>query len=59
MSLLNRVNILADLQYIPQALWNPHCDLNNSLAEYAKLYFGDAALKPGQSAASHKARITD
>lgn len=40
----NFVTPMVDMFLYPQALWNPQVDLNQSLKEYARLYFGDANL---------------
>jgi len=40
----NFVTPMVDMFLYPQALWNPERDLNQSLKEYAALYFGDTQL---------------
>lgn len=40
----NFVTPMVNMFLYPQALWNPQCDLHQSLREYATLYFGDPSL---------------
>jgi hypothetical protein len=40
----NFVTPMVNMFLYPQALWDPQRDLNQSLEEYAKLYFGDPSM---------------